>query len=110
MTATIDLGSLQPVSSIRIRCLQDINSWVFMPTRVVFRTSVDGVEFQEVGAQENEIPETRWGPIVAPREVVFPARKVRYVQVVAASHKICPTWHKGSGGPAWIFVDEIIVK
>jgi hypothetical protein len=34
----------------------------------------------------------------------------RYVRVRAKNVGVCPAWHPGAGGKAWIFVDEIIVE
>ena len=35
--------------------------------------------------------------------------EARYIKIIAESIKECPDWHIGSGGKAWIFLDEIIV-
>jgi hypothetical protein len=35
---------------------------------------------------------------------------VRYIRVKGVNMKTCPLWHKGAGGPAWIFSDEITVE
>ena len=37
-------------------------------------------------------------------------REARYVRVSAENIGICPEWHMGAGGKAWIFVDEIIIE
>ena len=42
--------------------------------------------------------------------VEFAPRATRYVRVRAASRRICPDWHIGVGGPAWIFADELVVE
>jgi hypothetical protein len=33
----------------------------------------------------------------------------RDIRIETESFRTCPTWHKGSGGPSWIFADEIRV-
>lgn len=109
MEATIDLGSVVKISSIKTDFLQDINSWVFMPLSVAFSVSKDGKTWRRVGMVENSTPEDKWGGIIAPYDVTFEPTKVRYVKVEANSREICPVWHKGAGGKAWIFIDEISV-
>ncbi|HVP06996.1 MAG TPA: DUF4838 domain-containing protein, partial [Candidatus Acidoferrum sp.] len=109
MDATIDLGSVQKVSSIGTDFLQDVNSWVFMPFSVTFSASEDGKTFEALGEVKDTIPADRDGPIVAPFSISFSPVDARYVRVQATSLKTCPTWHKGSGGLAWIFIDEITV-
>lgn len=110
MEATIDLDSLKTVSSISTSFLQDINSWVFLPISVEFSVSDDGTNYRTVGEIENAIPAEKEGAIIAPFNVTFTPTEARYVRVKTVSMKTCPTWHKGSGGPAWIFIDEIIVQ
>ncbi|MCB1184110.1 DUF4838 domain-containing protein [bacterium] len=110
MVATIDLGAVVPVSGVAADFLQDILSWVFMPTELTVELSTDGRTFQPAGAVRNTVPPETGGAVVAPFEVVFAPRPARYVRVTATSLQTCPTWHKGSGGPAWIFTDEIVVR
>jgi hypothetical protein len=110
MEATIDLGSVQTVSAINTDFLQDINSWVFMPLSVTFSVSEDGQHFRNVGQVDNTTPPDQWGAIIAPYNVKFEPSKARYIRVNAVNMKTCPAWHKGSGGPAWIFIDEISVQ
>ena len=110
MEATIDLGSLKTVSAINTDFLQDINSWVFMPLSVTFSISEDGQIFHNIGQVDNTTPPDKWGAIIAPFKVKFDPTKARYIRVIAVNMKTCPAWHKGSGGPAWIFIDEISVE
>ena len=36
--------------------------------------------------------------------------KARFVKVVAINTGVCPSWHAGNGGKAWLFCDEITVE
>lgn len=110
MDATIDLGTMQTISAIETNFLQDINSWIFMPRRAEFLISRDGRTFQSVGTVDNFTPPEKYGAIIAPFNVRLDAAEARYIRVKASSWKTCPGWHKGSGGLAWIFIDEIVVR
>jgi alpha-L-fucosidase len=110
MEATIDLGAERSVSSIGTDFLQDIESWIFMPVAVEFSVSEDGRRYRDVGAVRNAVPERRDGAVVEPFAVRFEPLKVRFVRVKAVNMKACPAWHKGAGGKAWIFIDEITVR
>ncbi len=110
MGATVDLGSVMTVSSVAADFLQDINSWIFMPLGVTVSVSEDGRTFREIGHTGCAIEPEADGPIIAPFTVACPPTPARYVRVAADSREVCPTWHKGSGGPAWIFTDEIVVR
>jgi hypothetical protein len=109
MEATVDLGSSQVVSKVRMDFLQDINSWVFMPLTVGCSISDDGRDFRSIGKVATGIPADRDGAIIEPFAFTSPPSKARYVKVRAVSRKTCPPWHKGAGGQAWIFIDEIAV-
>ncbi|NMC43438.1 MAG: DUF4838 domain-containing protein [candidate division Zixibacteria bacterium] len=109
MDAAIDLGTTQTISAIETNFLQDINSWIFMPHRVEFLVSDNGREFRSVGAVDNSTPPEKNGAIIAPFNARFEPTEARYVRVKTSSWKTCPGWHKGSGGLAWIFIDEIVV-
>ncbi len=110
MEATIDLGTVQTVSSISTDFLQDIESWIFMPRTVEFSISDDGRRYRSVGEVKNTVPAEKNGAVVAPFAVQFEPSKVRFVRVKAVNMKTCPAWHKGAGGMAWIFIDEITVQ
>lgn len=36
--------------------------------------------------------------------------RARYLKIRAKNIGICPEWHGGSGGKAWLFVDEVMVE
>ena len=110
MDATVDLGTVETVSSVGTRFLQDILSWVFMPQRMRVSVSENGHDFHEVGVIETTTAPQQNGALVETFNAEFAPRQARYIRVEATSLKTCPTWHKGSGGPAWIFVDEITVR
>ena len=109
MEATVDLGAVQPVARIETCFLQDILSWVFMPQSVEFSVSEDGETFRTVGVANDTIPPERSDPVVAPFDTRFAPTQARFVRVTTRSYKTCPVWHKGAGGKAWIFIDEIKV-
>lgn len=41
---------------------------------------------------------------------LFPWIRTRFIRVKSKNIGICPPWHRGAGGKAWIFADEIIVN
>ena len=110
MDATIDLGSVQPVRRISAGFLQDNNAWIFLPTEVVFSISGDGVQFSSVGVERNKVPPERNGAFISSASVKLQNATARFIRVKAINMKICPSWHKGAGGPAWVFADEITVE
>jgi hypothetical protein len=59
LVATIDLGEAATLSKIGSRFLQDIDPWIFFPTRVVYEISEDGTTFRTVATVQNDIPADR---------------------------------------------------
>jgi hypothetical protein len=110
MDALIDLGEIKPLKAIRADFLQDINSWTWVPREVAFGVSKDGAEFREVGFVRTGMDEKRGGTAIETFAAAVPAGvAARFIRVKTKSFLLCPPWHKGAGGKAWIFIDEIIV-
>ena len=36
--------------------------------------------------------------------------QARYVKVYLKNIGTCPEWHKGAGGQAWLFVDDVDIE
>ena len=109
LDAVVDLGASKPLQRLALGCLQDENAWIFMPLRVRFYASDDGQEFRELGVVENEISPRQHGAVI--RDFQLPVNTTaRYLRVKAENRGLCPDFHKGAGGKAWIFVDEIVLE
>lgn len=106
--AEVDLGAVADVSSMSLGAFQDMGSWIFFPVTVVFEVSEDGVKFTPVGSAQ--VPLAKAKQPVFDFKVSFEPRKAKVVRVTAKNIGICPEWHPGKGGPAWLFVDELKVE
>jgi hexosaminidase len=110
LDAVIDLGSARTVRRIAVRCLQNINSWIFLPSSVEFAVSADGRTYETVGQIGNDVPPQLADVVIKGFEAAFGARRVRFIRVIARSIGTVPDWHFGKGGRAWLFADEIVVE
>jgi hypothetical protein len=110
MTATIDLGTVQDIREISASFLQDDNAWIFYPSKVEFAVSGDGREFHAVGEKSFALPAGPGVASVSEVKVEFAPAASRYIRVRAVNRKTCPLWHKGAGGKAWLFTDEICTR
>jgi hexosaminidase len=108
--ATIDLGSPVDMTQLTTRFLLDYHSWIFGPKRVRYEFSDDGTTFTPLGERAFPVPAAAQGTSIL--EYAQPAHgaRARFVRVVAENLGVCPDWHPGRGGKAWLFVDEIIVE
>jgi predicted alpha-1,2-mannosidase len=110
LDAVLDLGSEKALSEISLGCLQDNNSWIFFPQWVEYSFSSDGVTYSTPLRIENNVSPKDEGTLLKEFGSTLNNVKARYIHVVAKNIGICPDWHKGAGGKAWIFADEITVK
>ena len=106
----VDLGKIETVRSVSTGFLQDQNSWIFMPVEVEYSLSVDGIDFVVVAVVRNDVSPREEGAIIKEFTDRSVDRDARYVKVRAKNRGVCPDWHKGAGGKAWIFIDEIIIE
>ena len=110
LEAVVDFGKDLQFSSIATGFLQNINSWIFMPKKVEYFVSEDGKNFQKLGEVKNPKSINQREEERIDYKLDFDEQKAKYIKVIAKNQKICPPWHVGAGGPAWLFADEIIVK
>ena len=109
--ATVDMLQSKTITQISARFLQDMRSWILMPTTVDYLISEDNVHFTLFRTVENSLdPQTEATTILNFTGTQFPGMQARYVKVVAHNFGVLPSWHQGAGGDAFIFVDEITIK
>ncbi len=108
--AIVDLHKPLEIKKISIGFLQDINAWIFMPLSVEYYISKDGKNFTKVGSVKNTVPEKKSGVIIKELKTIVDNCKAQYIKIIAKNRKMCPEWHKGYGGKAWIFADEISIN
>jgi hexosaminidase len=108
--AVIDLGEEKIINKLSSNYYQKIQSWIFMPKYVEYFVSNDGKQFTNVAKIINEISENDGAVLIQEFSVNLEKFKTRYIKVFAKNIEVCPDGHRGAGGKAWIFVDEIIVE
>ncbi len=106
----VDMGSVQRVSQVGAGFLQDVGSWIWMPSRVEIDLSIDGKTFAPAASLTPDVSDRADGVVIRDVVKTLPPQNARYVRIHAVNFGKIPAWHPGSGGDAWIFVDEILVK
>lgn len=100
----------EEINRIEIGYLSNPSSWIFAPQSIFVYGSENGRDFFELGSADNAM--------IAAQEkkgrnaYVFSINPVRvkYLRVKAKNTGLCPEGHPGAGQPAWLFLDEILVK
>jgi len=106
--ATINLGESVSISEIGVSFLQKQAAWIFFPKQITIEISEDGRNFEilkEVNIDTEASAAYEIREITALKQI-----NSQFVRVTAENVSVCPEWHPGAGGDAWVFVDEIVVK
>lgn len=103
-------AALQKITSVSVQFLQDQQSWVFFPKKVMLEVSTDGKNFRRVRSENIEIVPDGKKSIRRINARLPEPEAIRAVRVTAENLKTCPAWHPCNGQPCWIFVDEIVVE
>jgi hypothetical protein len=110
LDVVVDLGKTTEISEVSLGAMQFLASWIFLPTGVEFFVSSDGNQYTSVGKVAGDPAHDRVEDMIRELTVRFSQQPARYIRVVATNKAICPDWHVGAGGKAWIFADEITVR
>lgn len=103
-----ELNSPFEISSLKLRFLHREDAWIFPPKSVEISISNDGNYYESVYAEElPQIISNDGG--IKEMDFDFPFY-AQYILIKAVNQGVCPEWHLGAGKPAWLFVDEVIVK
>jgi hypothetical protein len=109
LEALVDLGTSEPVKKVSVGFLSDQNSWIFLPGSIDFLVSENGKEFRLVMHREG-VQKQEEAKRIETLSVGLENSVARYIKVKAGNIRVCPSWHVGAGGKAWLFVDEIVVE
>jgi len=110
LDVVVDLGQIREIRQAGLGTIQFLASWIFLPDEVEFRISKDGINYTPVGKVRKDPAFERTEDMLHEFLVEFAPAQVRYIRVIAKNKAICPEWHVGAGGKAWIFADEITVR
>ena len=108
--AVVDLGKIETISEVGANFLQDVMSYIIMPTYVDFSVSTDSIHFTPVAHIANTLADTVKTPTIKDFTQKITTQKVRYVKVFAKNYGKLPLWHPGYPDSAFIFIDEIEIK
>ncbi len=111
MEVVLDLEEERQLKELSIDFLHATNDWIFQPLSVSFFGSKDGGQYQLISKISPEMTDREGVLFVAPF-VCKPEKmnKFRFIKIFAENRELCPDWHHGAGGKAWIFADEIVIK
>ncbi|MCL2246471.1 MAG: GH92 family glycosyl hydrolase, partial [Lentimicrobiaceae bacterium] len=107
--AIVDLESVQEIQEVGAGFLQDIRSWIFFPKSIHVETSIDGIHYEPYGDFYSPHPEDDFTAMVDDF-MIKKKTTARFIKIKAINYGNLPEWHLGAGYPAFIFVDEVVVR
>lgn len=106
----IEFEQNKNINSISISCLQDIKSWIFMPTELQIQVSYDGINYEKAKILKMNYQFTEFGTFKEKFKLNLNAKNIKAVKYSIVNRKTCPKGHLGEGEKSWIFIDEISVE
>jgi hypothetical protein len=110
LNATIDLGERFEIKRLGLNALQSIPVGIYLPQRVEFSVSDDGVNFTPAVTLEPQMSTTDTGPET---ETMLSDQladvSARFVRMNAVSLGTIPAGNHSAGSQAWLFASEIVV-
>lgn len=110
LDVVIDLTREKKIDEVSTGFLQDTGVWIFLPEYVEYFVSLDGKDFKKVAEVKNEVDPQKQNLLVKHFAANLNGVEARYLRVVAKNIGVCPSWHVGAGGKAWLFVDEVKIQ
>ncbi len=108
--AIIDLKKIKNVQQVKCHFLQDIGSWIWMPTQMEIFANTSGKDFISVGTVKNKVDEKDETVQLGSLQIDISTLKTRYIKIKAKNYGIIPAWHLGAGNISHLFISEVEVK
>ncbi|GJM31270.1 MAG: hypothetical protein DHS20C18_02710 [Saprospiraceae bacterium] len=98
------------IKGLTVSGLANQSGWIFPIHNLAFYTSVDGENFELI--EQKAFSEGDQSFEAGPRfwQIDFAPQQTRFIKIIAENQGVIPDWHQGAGTPAWLFVDEILLR
>lgn len=107
---TIDLGKVIPLHSLAVGFLENIGSYIFLPTSVEFEISLNDTTYTPVMKKEFPVPTQERKPQIENVRATVNTQSGRFIRMKAKNLGLSPDWQAELKEPLWIFIDEILVN
>ena len=106
----VDMGG-DTYSEVTLSTIVFKYDWIMNPTSLTVQTSEDGETFTDIAHMNIEC-EGQMDDANGCQDytLAFGETSAKYLKVIAGCCTSLPEWHTGAGHPAFLFVDEVIVK
>ncbi|MDN5203021.1 sulfatase-like hydrolase/transferase [Fulvivirgaceae bacterium BMA10] len=108
MEITVDLGKISELHNVGLHCLQNFDSWIYLPEQISISGSSDGKQFDHLTTIRPENNYNTNGDKLLLAGVNN--AQARYIKITVENLSSIPQNHPGAGNRGWVFVDEIIIN
>jgi hexosaminidase len=106
LDAVVDLGAPTSFSKVSMDFYDGEGSWIYLPKSLEILVSGSGDGYTSLKRLSADEIRAQGGKVV----IDLGAQTARYVKVVALNAGTIPSGKQGSGNPAWLFIDEIMIE
>lgn len=106
-SATYEFSQEQSIDTVICSFYQYNLSWIFIPTKIIVYTSLDGVNYYNRVEYLPNVNPKEEGTFYKEFLLDFNEVQANYIKIKAVSLGKCPEWHPAAGADSWLFVDEI---
>lgn len=110
LDVVIDLKKATVISEISVSTCVVKGDWIFDLREFVVMVSDNGQDFTTVANMQQPAMKQSDKDGVKEHELTFNPVNARYVKVQVKPEHAMPEWHGGKGLPAFLFVDEIVIR
>jgi sialate O-acetylesterase len=106
----VDLGQKKNLSLLKTQFLARNHEGIFLPLEVEIAFSNNDRNYR---ALPKQVPEQSTGlEPPSKQNIIFDVTgtRARYVRLRVKSMGKCPDWHPRAGQPAWLFMDELVIR
>ena len=109
LTLVVDMKKEENISEAGISVLRDQVSNIFLPESMTVSVSVDGENYVEVASATYDVLQKEDNALMDVM-LSFEQTQARFVRLSVVPVAKVPQWRAENGGPAYVFIDEVIVK
>lgn len=98
------------IRKITLSALQDVRSWIYIPTEFYVEYSLDGKTYKKFGLTKPKINSKTKSNCILDIIVEASPTKAKYIRFKAKNLGKNPNWHISPGGKTWVFLDELMIE
>lgn len=98
------------VGGVTMTCLIDKGAYIFAPVRFSVEVSDDGQNYTEISSDQYDVDGVTANDGIRTYSLTFKPLRAKYLRIKAQNLTSLPQWHPGAGRPAFMFVDELVIR